>query len=271
MNATTDCYARREKRAAFPAILRSLKIAVCLAAVHASATYAQDDGAYWLRKIDAAERVPHSFGVMRQTITTSGGSLRTFTIRSWSAQDGDVSLMAYDEPARVAGDKILMLDGGDNIWYYMKRRDVTRHFAGHARRQSAMGSDFSYEDLAQGNLTEDYTAELVGREELDGELCVKLRAVPTPSGPSYDSLYIWASVADSLSRRIEYFTDDEHVKTLFLRKFEVIEGRRTAREMEMVNHREGSRTLLETIEITFTEEPDPSIFTRAALTRRIRP
>jgi hypothetical protein len=230
----------------------------------------QDDGASWLQHIDDAERVPHSYGVMRQTITTSGGSLRTFTIRSWSAQNGDVSLMAYDEPARVAGDKILMLDGGDNIWYYMRRRDVTRHFAGHTRNQSAMGSDFSYEDLAQGDLTKDYTAELRGEEDLDGTMCVKLLTVPTPSGPSYDSLHIWASVDDKLSRRIEYFDRGEHVKTLFLTEFQVVDNRKTAFKMEMVNHREGSRTLFETVEITFSEEPDPSQFTRAALTRRIR-
>lgn len=231
---------------------------------------AQDDGAAWLQRIDAAERVPHSYGVMRQTITTSGGSLRTFTVRSWSAQNGDVSLMAYDEPARVAGDKILMLDGGDNIWYYMRRRDVTRHFAGHTRNQSAMGSDFSYEDLAQGDLTGDFTAELRGDEDLDGTMCVKLLAVPTPSGPSYDSLYIWASVDDQISRRIEYFENDENIKTLFLTDLRIVDNRKTAFKMEMVNHREGSRTLLETVEVTFTDEPDPSLFTRAALTRRIR-
>lgn len=230
----------------------------------------QEDGAAWLQRIDDAERVPHSYGVMRQTITTSGGSLRTFTVRSWSAQNGDASLMAYDEPARVAGDKILMLEGGDNIWYYMKRRDVTRHFTGHTRRQSAMGSDFSYEDLAQGDLTEDYTAEVVGHEDVDGEPCIRLLAIPTPNGPSYDSLTILASTRDNLSRQIEYYDDDEHLKTLYLTEIEIIEGRTTALRMEMVNHREGSRTLMETVEITFAEEPDPSLFTRAALTRRIR-
>ena len=234
------------------------------------AAVAQEDGASWLQRIDNAERVPFSYGVMRQTITTSGGSLRTFTIRSWSAQNGDVSLMAYDEPARVAGDKILMLDGGDNIWYYMRRRDVTRHFAGHTRNQSAMGSDFSYEDLAQGDLTEDYTATLLGQEEVDGTMSVKLRVVPTPSGPSYDSLFIWAGVEDNISRRIEYFKDDELLKTLFLTNFQVVDNRKTAFNMEMVNHREGSRTLMETTEISFTDEPDESLFTRAALTRRIR-
>ena len=241
-----------------------------LSALLPLSTNAQNDGITWLEQIDAAERVPHSFGILRQTITTSGGSLRTFTIRSWSAENGDVSLMVYDNPARVAGDKILMRDGGDNIWYYMKRRDVTRHFVGHTRRQSAMGSDFSYEDLAQGDLTEDYTAEVLGEEEIDGELCVKLRAAPTPNGPSYDYLYIWASVNDHLSRRIEYYDDDNHVKTLFLTEFREIEGRKTPIKMEMVNHREGSSTLMEQLEITFTEEPDPSLFTQDALTRRIR-
>jgi hypothetical protein len=245
-------------------------VCAALTVTWVSQAHAQEDGTSWLQRVDAAERVPHSYGVMRQTITTSGGSLRTFTVRSWSAQNGDVSLMAYDEPARVAGDKILLLDGGDNIWYYMRRRDVTRHFAGHTRNQSAMGSDFSYEDLAQGDLVEDYAAEVMGQEEVDGVLCVRLRAVPTPTGPSYDSLFIWASVDDHFTRRIEYYESDELFKTLFLTEWQVVEDRKTPFKMEMVNHREGSRTLMETVEITFADEPDPSLFTSAALTRRVR-
>ena len=249
---------------------RAILLGAVLTAIWIGPAQAQESATSWLQRIDDAERVPFSYGVMRQTITTSGGSLRTFTIRSWSAQNGDVSLMAYDEPARVAGDKILLLDGGDNIWYYMRRRDVTRHFTGHTRNQSAMGSDFSYEDLAQGDLTEDYTAEVLGQEEIDDVMCVKLRAIPTPSGPSYDSLFIYASIEDNISRRIEYFEGDELLKTLLLTDFQVVDSRKTAFRMEMVNHREGSRTLMETTEITFTDEPDASLFTRAALTRRIR-
>lgn len=230
---------------------------------------AQDDGAAWLSRIDAAERVPHSYGVMRQTITTSGGSERTFTIRAWSAEDGDVSLMAYVEPRRVEGDRILQLDGGDQFWYYMKRRDVTRHFAGHNRKQSAMGSDFTYEDLAMGDLAEDYTAEVLGFEESDGEETVKLRCVPTETGPSYDHLILWAGVHDHLTRRIEYYDEEQHLKTLFLSDFQTIEGRKIAMRWEMVNDRQGSRTVFETLDITFAQRPDPSLFTQAALSRRL--
>jgi outer membrane lipoprotein-sorting protein len=207
---------------------------------------------------------------MEQTITTSGGSERTLTMRFWSAEEGDLSLMAYTAPARVKGDKILQRDGGDNIWYYMKRRDVTRHFVGTARRQSAMGSDFSYEDLGSGDMTEDYTAELLGEEILDDVPCAKLKCIPTESGPSYEYIIAWVGIEDYLPRKIDYYDDDGHLKTLTFSEFQTIEERKLAMKMEMVNVREGSRTLMIQKSISYKEEPESSLFTKEALSREIR-
>lgn len=232
---------------------------------------AEYDAAQWLKWIDDAERVTHSYGVMNQTITTSGGSERTLTMRTWSDDNGDVSLMVYTAPARVKGDKILMRDGGDNIWYYMQRRDVTRHFTGLVRRQSAMGSDFSYEDLSQGTMTEDYTAELLGYEDYEDLRCVKLKLVPTESGPSYAYLIIWADDKDCLSRKIEYYDEEGLLKTLYITDFKKVEDRMVAFKMEMKNHREGSRTLMETESVTFANKPEAWMFTKEALTREIKP
>ncbi len=232
--------------------------------------FAQEDGASWLKLIDEAERIPHATGIIEQTITTSGGSERTLTMRFWSAEEGELSLMAYTAPARVKGDKILQRDDGDNIWYYMKRRDVTRHFVGTARRQSAMGSDFSYEDLGSGDMTEDYTAELLGDETLDDVPCVKLKCTPTESGPSYEHIIVWVGVEDYLPRKIDYYDDDGHLKTLTLSDFQTIEGRKLAMRMEMVNVREGSRTQMVQQSISFKDEPEPSLFTKEALSREIR-
>ena len=182
-----------------------------------------------------------------------------------------MALMAYTEPARVDGDRILQLNGGDDIWYYMKRRDTTRHFAGHTRKQSAMGSDFSYEDMASGDFSEDYTAEILGYEDYQGVRCVKLKCIPTPSGPSYAYIIVWADTEHALSRKIEYYDEEGHLKSLFLTDFREIEGRTVAMKMEMVNHREGSRTVMETVEMTFAREPDSSLFTQAALSRALPP
>ncbi|MDP8205147.1 MAG: outer membrane lipoprotein-sorting protein [Candidatus Electryonea clarkiae] len=223
-----------------------------------------------LKKIDAAENIPHSFSIVKQTITTSGGSERTMTMKAWSAENGELSLMVYTDPRRVAGDKILQRDSGDNIWYYMNRRDVTRHFTGSSRKQSAMGSDFSYEDLSQGDLVEDYNAEIVGEENIDGTPCIKLKCTPTESGPSYQFIYLWVGNNDYLTRKIEYYDEDGHLKTLYLSEFQTIEGRLTPMKMEMVSKRESSRTLMENVSISFKEEPDASLFTKEALTREMR-
>jgi negative regulator of sigma E activity len=153
----------------------------------------------------------------------------------------------------------------------MKRRDLTRHFAGHTRRQSAQGSDFSYEDMASGDFSEDYTAEIVGSERLEGVECIKLKCTPTPDGPSYDYIILWAGMDDALTRRIEYYDEGEHLKTLTLSEFQEVEGRTVAMRFEMVSHQKNSRTLMEMTEITFAREPDPSMFTMAALTRPIPP
>lgn len=249
------------------AAMLSIALLVMLPAV----SKAQETGAEWIERIENVEKIDHSYGVMRQTITTSTGAQRTFTLRSWSAQEGKVGLTVYVEPARVAGDKILQLNGGDDIWYYMKRRDITRHFAGHTRRQSAQGSDFSYEDMASGDFSEDYTAEIMGQERLEGIECVKLKCTPTPDGPSYEYILLWAGLEDALTRQIEYYDGGVHLKTLYMSDFQEIEGRTVSMRFEMVSHEKNSKTLMEMIEMTFAQEPDPSMFTMGALARPIPP
>ncbi len=228
-------------------------------------SYAEDEGYLWLERMDKAEKVQHSFGNMRQVITTSSGSERVLEMDIWTDEFGDLTLMEYTNPARVKGDKILHRDGGDNIWYYMNRRDVTRHFTGHKRRESAMGSDFSYEDLSQGDMVEDYTAEVLFKDKVEGVECVKLKCVPTESGPSYEFLYVWTSLEDHMSRLIEYYDEDGLIKTLYIRDYKRVEDRKTAMVMEMVNNREGSRTVMEYLSISYRDDPGASLFTIEAL------
>lgn len=224
-----------------------------------------ETSAEWLAKIDKAERVEQSWSTIEQTITTSTGAIRTLKAENWSAANGDLSLLIYTAPARVKGDKILQRDGGDNIWYYMKRRDVTRHFTGTARRQKAMGSDFSYQDLAQGTYTEDFTATLLDDQKLNDEPCAVLHCVPTESGPNYEHLVIFASRNDNLSRKIEYYDEKGLLKTLVLSGFKMVNGRKLATKMVMTNARTGSSTIMETKEISLQTDIDLNLFTQRAL------
>ena len=223
-----------------------------------------------IRRIDAAERVQSSHGTMRQVITTSGGDERSLEMEAWSRDRNDKQLMVYLAPRRVAGDKILMLDEGDDIWFYTPRTDRVRHLASHARRQKVQGSDFAYEDMAGGSIEEDYTFSLIGAEAVDGTPCHKLELVPTASGPHYSRLILWAGQEHYLTRRIDYYEDDRLLKTLTTGDVRQIDGHWWAMRLVMENLEEGGRTIMETLEMEFDVDLPDELFTAGGLKRRNR-
>lgn len=223
-----------------------------------------------VRRVDATERVESSHGAMRQTITTSGGDERALEMEAWSRDRNDKQLMVYTAPRRVAGDKVLMLNDGDDIWFYTPRTDRVRHLASHARRQKVQGSDFAYEDMAGGSIEEDYTYQLLGEEEVDGTPCYKLELVPTESGPHYSKLILWADRERYLTRRIDYYEKGRLLKRMTAADVRDIEGQWWAMRLVMENLQEGGHTVMETLDIEFGVDLPDRLFTTSGLKRRDR-
>ena len=248
------------------------RVAVLLAlTAHLSCTclHAQELSARQIvARIDSTERVAASDGQYRQVITTSGGRTRTLEMRAYSRDRNDKQLLIYTGPRRVKGDKILMLNEGDDIWFYTPKTDRVRHLASHARRRKVQGSDFAYEDMAGGSIEEDYTYALVGREEVDGVSCHKFELIPTESGPYYERLLLWADAAKYVTRRIDYFEEGELLKRLTTSDLREIEGHWYAMKMVMANLQEGGQTAMETLQIRFDVELSDDLFTTANLKRR---
>lgn len=221
-----------------------------------------------IRKIDATERVASSEGVVEQTIITSGGKKRTLKAKSYSRDRNDKQLMIYTAPRRVKGDKILMLNEGDDIWFYTPKTDRVRHLASHARRRKVQGSDFAYEDMAGGSIEEDYACTLLGEEEIDDVACYQLELIPTESGPHYSKLILWAEKARFVTRRIDYYEEDELLKRLTTGDVRQIDGHWYPMEMVMRNLQEGGETAMKTVEMHFDVELGDELFTTQALKRR---
>ena len=221
-----------------------------------------------IKKIDDTERVASSEGVVKQTIITSGGKKRTLEMKSYSRDKNDKQLMVYTSPKRVKGDKILMLNDGDDIWFYTPKTDRVRHLASHARRQKVQGTDFAYEDMSGGSIEEDYTYTLLGEEKVDGTACYKLELIPTESGPHYSKLILWANKDKFLTSQIDYYEDDELLKRLKCYDVEMIDGHWYAMKMVMTNIKEGGETVMETVEVKFDLELADDIFTTGNLQRR---
>ncbi|MCA9730596.1 MAG: outer membrane lipoprotein-sorting protein [Deferribacteres bacterium] len=221
-----------------------------------------------IKKIDDTERITSSKGSTRQIITTSSGQKRTLEMDYWSRDRNDKQLMLYTAPKRVEGDKILMLDEGNDIWFYTPKTDRVRHLASHARKQKVQGSDFSYEDMASGEIEKDYTYKLLGEEKVSDRDCYQFELIPTPSGPSYQKLILWADKEKFLTLRIDYYEADDILKRLTMSDIRNIDGHWTAMNMTMKNLQDGGETVMETIEIQFDIDIPDEIFTTRNLKKR---
>ncbi len=206
-----------------------------------------------LKRVDQVEKYDHAIAFMEQTITTSGGDKRLLKIKSWSVNTGDKQLAIYTYPKRIKGVKILMLNDGDDIWSYSPRTRRIRHLASHAKKQKVMGSDFTYEDMGGGKMSEKYTGKLLGEEDFEDVSCYVLDMVPTPKGPSYERIIAWIGKHDFVARKIDYFEkgDKKPFKTLFLRDVQNKSGHLVPMEMVMKNHEDGGTTKNLTLEIDF--------------------
>ena len=245
-------------------ILIAVTMCIALGTVHARALTPKEI----ITKIDDTGRVSSSEGIARQIITTSGGKKRTLEFRSFSKDRNDKQLVIYTAPKRVKGDKILMINEGDDIWFYTPKTDRVRHLASHARRQKVQGSDFAYEDLAGGSIEEDYTYRLVGEDKIDGTRCYKFELVPTKSGPHYSKLVLWADKETYVTTRIDYYEDGELLKRLRCYDIRNIDGHWCAMKLVMTNLQEGGQTVMETLEVKFDIPLEDTLFSTRSLKRR---
>jgi len=221
-----------------------------------------------IKKIDDTERVSSSEGAVKQTIITSGGKTRTLEMQSFAKDHNDKQLMIYTNPKRVKGDKILMLNDGDDIWFYTPKTDRVRHLASHAKKQKVQGSDFSYEDMSGGNIEEDYNYTRLKDEKIDGIECYKFELIPTESGPHYSKMILWADKEKYLTLRIDYYEKEELLKRLICSDIKKIDDHWYAMKLTMTNILEGGETVMETVEVKFDIELDDNIFTTKNLKRR---
>lgn len=221
-----------------------------------------------IRRIDRAERVASSEGIVKQTIMTSGGKKRTLEMKAYSRDQNDKQLMIYTGPKRVKGDKILMLNDGNDIWFYTPKTDRVRHLASHARRQKVQGSDFAYEDMAGGSIEADYTYTLLGQEKVEDAQCYKFELIPTQTGPHYSRLILWADKEKFITRRIDYYEDGELLKRLKAFDFKLVDKHWVAMRLVMSNLQEGGETVMEIEEIKFDIQLKDDLFTTRNLKRR---
>ena len=219
-----------------------------------------------IAKADAAATADTAHTVMTQTIQTTGGNARTFTIESWALDGDDKSLMRYLEPAPSRGIGMLSLDGGDNIWAYFPDSDDLRKIASSAKNSSMEGSDFSYEDMTGATFAEKYAAGEVVEESVGDHACYRVTLTPTGKS-AYSKVVAWIDTTSYVLHQSHYFDKkDRHTKTLVMAGWSQISGVWTPGTMVMTNVKRNSSTTIEMVSVEYGVEIDERTFTTETLT-----
>jgi len=214
-----------------------------------------------LDKVKQNEKIKSSVSKGSQVITTSNGKQRTLEMTSYSKDFGESQLSVYTAPARVAGDKILMLNNGDDIWFYTPKTDRVRHIASSAKKQKVQGSDFSYEDMELWDYRVDFRSKLEGSEKINGVSCYKIELVPTESGPHYSKMIAWIDKDKFVPLQYDYFEDGEAIKRLSLENLKLIENHWLPMKYTMKSLVGSGFTTIESTEMKINVELEDNMFT----------
>jgi hypothetical protein len=114
--------------------------------------------------------------------------------------NGNNNLMEILTPAKARGRKILMRN--NNMWF--SSPSVSKPVPISPRQR--LTGQASYGDVAATNYVDDYRAELLGTDSIEGNSCYLLSLTAANNNVTYDKIKYWVSQASGLGVKAEFYT-----------------------------------------------------------------
>lgn len=163
-------------------------------------------------------------------------------------------VMKFTAPADIRGVGFLQVEHGevdDDQWIYLPALKKTRRLVANNKKDSFMGSDFSYGDFSRPKV-DWYKHRLLGSEVVDGHGCYVVESLPANEAIRNDLGYgrkiTWVRQDDFLEARVEYYDlANAPLKTQVVTAHKLMEPatqRWFAMRREVINHQTGHRTVL---------------------------
>ena len=184
-------------------------------------------------------------------------------------------LIRFSAPRDVEGTGMLTFegpDGRDEQWLYLPTARKTRRIAASGKKNKFMGTEFASEDLLPEAVALNRYM-LAAEQAVDGLPCWVVEAVPATERQAEDSGYskrrLWVRKdAHAIVKREFYDKRGRLEKIQHDRKLVVVTGTVwRPREVEMVNERNGNRTILIVESRAVDKGLKEDLFTEAELLR----
>lgn len=163
-------------------------------------------------------------------------------------------LVRFSDPPDVAGTALLQIehsDADDDLWIYLPALRKSRRLVANNKKDSFVGSDFSYGDISLPKVDQ-YRHTLLKTETIDGVACFVIESVPANDAVRGNSGYsrkvTWVRSDNFVEARVDYYDLAGRLwKTQTVSRPQLVEpqkGRWFPLVREMVNHQSGHRTVI---------------------------
>ena len=188
---------------------------------------------------------------MTMILRTANGreNTRNISLKSLEvSDDGDKSLMIFNEPKDVKGTAFLSFSHvatPDDQWIFLPALKRIKRISSKKKSGSFMGSEFSYEDLASFEIAK-YTFTYL-RDEKCGELvCHVLKSIPTDPYSGYTKLISWIDTKELRTQKVDFYDrKNNKLKTMKTESYRLYSDKYWRPIVsQMINYQTGKSTTL---------------------------
>ncbi len=189
-------------------------------------------------------------------------------------EDRSRTIVFFEAPPDVKGVGFLQWASPhdkDEQWLFVPELKRVRQISGGAKRESFVGTDFSFNDLAIMSQIIDWTeadahAALLRDEDVDGHPCQVIEFTPGTKDFGYGKIVIWVRNDDSVIVKYSmHDTAGRQEKVLTLGDVRAVGHIPTPFTMEMKNIESGSHTIVDFTEIKYDTKLGDDMFSQRAL------
>jgi hypothetical protein len=221
-------------------------------------------------QVDAGWRAERARVTLRVDGNAGGDDDRVFELTQVEAAGGEAerSLVVLVEPARHRGMELLTIpgdDGQDEVWMRLPTYKQVKRIVGRKRSSRFLGSEVSLEDLGARSQSR-FTHTWLRDEDVAGESCHVVEAVPRDPESGYAKLVLWRELKTLRAVKVAYYAREGGglVKEAVSSDFALVGGKWWRLEKVVVTNAETGRATT----LLFTNRQAGLTLPRDAVSRR---
>ena len=227
-------------------------------------SYAQANKAIeYTKKVDeAANPGKDSTGIIKMILVSSDGKEEARKMKSY--RKGELKLYFFLYPPGVEGVAFLSLTD-EQMYLYLPAFKKVRRIASSAKNENFMGTDLSYDDMAENSFLDSYDPKILSENENE----VKMELVKKKDAETaYSKMVMTIDKKTWIRTAVDMFDKNgKLVKKMSCSEVKMIDGYPTMMTIEMKDVQSGHMTKMITEEVKYDSGLDDGLFSKRKLTR----